>query len=114
MAKRETPSLPFDPQGIGQGIHLRTLVLREHHETHAASASFPSPLDEAAVLTVDGVWEWAAYIIVVAKGNHERVQARNKPPISAVASLTEPMKFRRSAESQSHDRKLAATSPALV
>jgi carbamoyltransferase len=31
----------------------------EHHESHAASAFFPSPFDEAAVLTMDGVGEWA-------------------------------------------------------
>jgi len=31
----------------------------EHHESHAASAFFPSPFEEAAILTVDGVGEWA-------------------------------------------------------
>src|SRR5262249_13333616 len=31
----------------------------EHHESHAASAFFPSPFDEAAVLTLDGVGEWS-------------------------------------------------------
>ena len=35
------------------------LLFTEHHESHAASAFFPSPFDEAAVLTLDGVGEWA-------------------------------------------------------
>src|SRR5260221_2253100 len=40
------------------GFHGKVLFA-EHHESHAASAFFPSPFDEAAVLTVDGVGEWA-------------------------------------------------------
>ena len=35
------------------------LLYSEHHESHAASAFYPSPFDEAAILTVDGVGEWA-------------------------------------------------------
>src|SRR5690348_6422821 len=35
------------------------LLFTEHHQSHAASAFFPSPFDEAAVLTIDGVGEWA-------------------------------------------------------
>ncbi len=35
------------------------ILFAEHHESHAASAFYPSPFDEAAVLTVDGVGEWA-------------------------------------------------------
>src|SRR6185437_14913406 len=35
------------------------LLYAEHHESHAASAFFPSPFQEAAILTVDGVGEWA-------------------------------------------------------
>src|SRR5690242_8895509 len=35
------------------------LLYAEHHESHAASAFFPSPFEEAAILTVDGVGEWA-------------------------------------------------------
>src|SRR5262245_29603232 len=34
------------------------LVFMDHHESHAASAFFPSPFDEAAILTLDGVGEW--------------------------------------------------------
>jgi hypothetical protein len=35
------------------------IVYTEHHESHAASAFFPSPFEEAAILTLDGVGEWA-------------------------------------------------------
>src|SRR5712692_7649473 len=34
-------------------------IFTEHHESHAASAFFPSPFEEAAILTLDGVGEWA-------------------------------------------------------
>ncbi len=40
----------------------------EHHESHAASAYYPSPFDDAAVLTVDGVGEWATATIGVGEG----------------------------------------------
>lgn len=45
-------------EGLGGG-YRRRLVFTEHHEAHAASAFFPSPFDEAAILTLDGVGEWA-------------------------------------------------------
>ncbi len=35
------------------------VLFTEHHESHAASAFYPSPFDEAAILTMDGVGEWA-------------------------------------------------------
>jgi len=41
----------------------------EHHESHAASAFFPSPFDEAAVITLDGVGEWATTTVGVGEGN---------------------------------------------
>ncbi len=44
-------------------------VFLEHHESHAASAFFPSPFDEAAVLTLDGVGEWTTGSIAVGRGN---------------------------------------------
>jgi carbamoyltransferase len=37
----------------------REILFTEHHEAHAASAFYPSPFNEAAILTVDGVGEWA-------------------------------------------------------
>lgn len=45
------------------------LLFPEHHESHAASAFFPSPFDEAAVLTIDGVGEWATATIARGDGN---------------------------------------------
>jgi carbamoyltransferase len=44
-------------------------VFTEHHESHAASAFFPSPFDEAAVLTLDGVGEWASACYGTGRGN---------------------------------------------
>ena len=41
----------------------------EHHESHAASAFLPSPFDEAAILTIDGVGEWATASIGRGRGN---------------------------------------------
>ncbi len=45
------------------------ILFTEHHESHAASAFFPSPFHEAAVLTMDGVGEWATSSIGVGRGN---------------------------------------------
>jgi len=44
-------------------------VFTEHHESHAASAFFPSPFDEAAILTMDGVGEWATGSFGFGRGN---------------------------------------------
>ncbi|VAX21577.1 Nodulation protein nolO [hydrothermal vent metagenome] len=45
------------------------MIFPEHHESHAASAFYPSPFEEAAIITVDGVGEWATTSIGVGKGN---------------------------------------------
>ena len=45
------------------------ILFTEHHEAHAASAFYPSPFEEAAVLTMDGVGEWATSSIGIGKGN---------------------------------------------
>ena len=45
------------------------LLYAEHHESHAASAFFPSPFEEAAILTMDGVGEWATASMGVGRGN---------------------------------------------
>ncbi len=45
------------------------ILFTEHHESHAASAYFASPFDEAAVITADGVGEWATASYGVGKGN---------------------------------------------
>src|SRR6185503_19680427 len=49
------------------------VVFTEHHESHAASAFFPSPFQEAAILTIDGVGEWATASLGVGKGNKIRL-----------------------------------------
>ena len=45
------------------------LIFAEHHESHAASAFFPSPFEEAVILTLDGVGEWATSSIAIGRGN---------------------------------------------
>lgn len=45
------------------------LLFPEHHLSHAASAFFPSPYEEAAIVTIDGVGEWATATIMHGKGN---------------------------------------------
>jgi carbamoyltransferase len=45
------------------------LLFGDHHESHAASAFYPSPFEEAAILTVDGVGEWATSSVGVGLGN---------------------------------------------
>ena len=49
------------------------LLFTEHHESHAASAFFPSPFEEAVVLTMDGVGEWATTSVALGKGNSLKV-----------------------------------------
>lgn len=45
------------------------ILFGEHHESHAASAFFPSPFEQAAVVTIDGVGEWATSSIGVGRGH---------------------------------------------
>ncbi|HXG08245.1 MAG TPA: carbamoyltransferase N-terminal domain-containing protein [Gemmataceae bacterium] len=49
------------------------LVFLDHHESHAASAFFPSPFDEAAILTLDGVGEWSTATYGTGSGNRLRL-----------------------------------------
>jgi len=64
------------PREIGRGLGGRgkdrykgQYVFPEHHESHAAAAFFPSPFERAAILTVDGVGEWATASLGVGRGN---------------------------------------------
>jgi carbamoyltransferase len=50
------------------------LMFAEHHQSHAASAFFPSPFEEAAVLTMDGVGEWTTTSSAVGRGNTLAIQ----------------------------------------
>lgn len=49
------------------------LLFTEHHRSHAASAFFPSPFEEAAVVTIDGVGEWSTTTIAHGVGNELRI-----------------------------------------
>ncbi len=55
-------------RGLG-GAYKGRYVFLEHHESHAASAFFPSPFQEAAIVTLDGVGEWATGSIACGRGN---------------------------------------------
>ncbi len=43
------------------------IFFSEHHMSHAASAFFPSPFNEAVILTADGVGEWATTTVAIGK-----------------------------------------------
>ncbi|HEY4492713.1 MAG TPA: carbamoyltransferase N-terminal domain-containing protein, partial [Acidobacteriota bacterium] len=51
------------------GVPPSKILFSEHHLSHAASAFFCSPFEEAAVLTVDGVGEWTTASMGIGKGN---------------------------------------------
>src|ERR1700737_4747855 len=48
----------------------KKLLFTEHHQSHAASAFFPSPFQEALVLTMDGVGEWATTSVALGRGHN--------------------------------------------
>ena len=59
--------------------HAR-ILFSEHHLSHAASAFFPSPFNDAAILTMDGVGEWPTTSLAVGSSNHiEMIQEINFP-----------------------------------
>ena len=54
---------------LGNDIDWKSkLLFSEHHLSHAASAFFPSPFEEAAILTMDGVGEWATTSLAIGRG----------------------------------------------
>ena len=60
----------FQKDDIAQALGYEgDIFFAEHHESHAASAFMPSPFDEAAILTMDGVGEWATASIGVGRGS---------------------------------------------
>ncbi|MFB6506649.1 MULTISPECIES: carbamoyltransferase [unclassified Streptomyces] len=67
--------------GLGLG-RVPELVIRRHHESHAASAFFPSPYESAAVLCVDGVGEWASTTLWHGRGERLRQLAELRFPHS--------------------------------
>jgi len=56
------------------GLRGRRYVFPEHHESHSAGAFFPSPFEEAAILTMDGVGEWATTTLGSGRGNKIELQ----------------------------------------
>ena len=58
------------------------LLFSEHHQSHAASAFYPSPFDEAVVLTMDGVGEWATSSVDIGRGNELHMEEEIKFPHS--------------------------------
>ena len=66
---RQKLHLPREMRKALKGEYTKRFVFPEHHESHAASAYYPSPFDEAAVITLDGVGEWATTSWGVGKGN---------------------------------------------
>jgi carbamoyltransferase len=58
------------------------LLFAEHHESHAASAFYPSPFQDAAVLTMDGVGEWATSSYGVGRGKDLEILAELRYPHS--------------------------------
>ena len=86
-APRGFPSfMKFLPTWLGDKLHIpkiltrelgtkpkRPFVFPEHHESHAASAFYPSPFEDAAIVTMDGVGEWATTSIGVGEGNRLRL-----------------------------------------
>jgi len=61
--------LPKEIRKALDGRFKKPIVFTGHHESHAASAFFPSPFDEAAILTMDGVGEWDTASIGIGRGN---------------------------------------------
>lgn len=59
-------------RGLGKQ-YRRRIAFCQHHESHAASAFFPSPFDQAAILTLDGVGEWATTTMGIGEGNRIRL-----------------------------------------
>ena len=63
------------PRTVARALpgYRRQVVFTEHHESHAASAFFPSPFAEAAILTMDGVGEWGTTTWGVGRGSRIRL-----------------------------------------
>ena len=73
----------FLPREMSRGLGGRyrgPFVFTEHHESHAASAFLPSPFEEAAIVTLDGVGEWATSTVGTGRGHRiELLQEQRFP-----------------------------------
>ena len=65
--------LPREIRKALGGQYKKRIAFTGHHESHAASTFFPSPFEEAAILTLDGVGEWDTAAIAHGKGNQIRM-----------------------------------------
>jgi carbamoyltransferase len=71
------------PSLIREGLDYEgPIIFPEHHESHAASAFFPSPFESAAFLTMDGVGEWATTSFGVGEGNRVTIRGELNFPHS--------------------------------
>lgn len=73
------------PRIIRKGLHngyRKKIVFVEHHESHAASAFFPSPFEEAAIITMDGVGEWTTSSLGYGQGNRIALDCEMRFPHS--------------------------------
>lgn len=61
-------------RAFDKGFSADRLMFSEHHVSHAASAFYPSPFEEAVVLTLDGVGEWATTTVAIGRGNELRIE----------------------------------------
>ena len=72
------------PLWLKKKLHIPKIIKRElgyegkvlftnHHDSHAASAFFPSPFERAAIVTIDGVGEWATTTVGIGEGNDMRL-----------------------------------------
>ena len=66
---RKKLHLPREMRKGLKGEYRKRFVFTLHHESHAASAFFPSPFEEAAIVTLDGVGEWSTASIGFGRGN---------------------------------------------
>ena len=66
---RQKLYMPRELRSGLRGQYTGRFVFTEHHESHAASAFFPSPFEEAAILTMDGVGEWSTTAMGLGRGN---------------------------------------------
>lgn len=94
MAPQGLPMfLEVVPLWLKQKLHMKKTVRKElgysgemifpeHHESHAASAFYPSPFQEAAILTLDGVGEWATTTFAEGRGNELTMLGEIKFPHS--------------------------------
>ena len=68
-------------QGLG-GDYSGPILFATHHESHAASGFYPSPFDEAAILTLDGVGEWSTATWGTGRGSRIKLEAEMRFPHS--------------------------------